>query len=93
MKQLTSIVQQGSVSGGVLCSASTAEVTKEDLGRGCQIGLANIKAVTFVDDITTINTELEDTYLTYLKFRAPPIFAHPNFRAINFRAAYEFRSH
>ena len=36
--QVTSIVQQGSVSGGVLCSASTAEIIKEDLGRGCQVG-------------------------------------------------------
>jgi hypothetical protein len=62
---INSIVQQGSVSGGVLCSASTAEVTKEDLGRGCQIGLANMKAVTFVDDITTINTEVEDTYTSH----------------------------
>ena len=62
---VSSIVQQGSVSGGVLCSASTAEVTKEDLGRGCQIGLANMKAVTFVDDITSVNTEVSDTYVSH----------------------------
>lgn len=60
-----SIVQQGSVSGGVLCSASTAEVTKEDLGKGCQIGLANIKAVTFVDDITSTNTDTQSTYTSH----------------------------
>ena len=44
-----SIVQQGSVSGGALCVASTAEVTQEDLGQGCQIGALNIKALAFVD--------------------------------------------
>ena len=59
---IKSIVQQGSVSGGVLCSASTGEVTKENLGRGCQIGCANMKAITFVDDITTLSTEVSDTY-------------------------------
>ena len=62
---VNSIVQQGSVSGGVLCSASTAEVTKENLGRGCQIGLANIKALTYIDDIASANTELEDTYTSH----------------------------
>ena len=30
------------------------------------------------------------SYLTHLKFRAPAIFAHPNFRAINFRATSPF---
>ena len=59
---IESIVQQGSVSGGTLCSASTAEVTKEDLGNGCQIGLVTIRALTFVDDIAGTNTQLTDTY-------------------------------
>ena len=49
--EIKSIVQQGSVSGGALCTASTGEVTQEELGSRCQIGLANIKALTFVDDI------------------------------------------
>ena len=62
---VTSIVQQGSVSGGILCSASTGEVTKEDLGRGCQIGLTTIKALTFVDDIASTNTEVRDTYTSH----------------------------
>ena len=56
-----SIVQQGSVSGGALCSASTAEVTQEDLGNGCQIGLLTIRALTFVDDIAGTNTKPTDT--------------------------------
>lgn len=59
---VTSIVQQGSVSGGLLCTASTAEVTQENLGGGCQIGEANMKALTFVDDIATPITELQDLY-------------------------------
>ena len=63
--KVTSIVQQGSVSGGVLCSASTAEVTKENLGRGCQIGTATVKALTFVDDIASTNTEVPDTYQSH----------------------------
>ena len=60
-----SIVQQGSVSGGVLCSASTGEVTKEDLGSGCQIGTTSIKALTFVDDIASTNTKTSDTYTSH----------------------------
>ena len=63
--KVTSIVQQGSVSGGVLCSASTAEVTQENLGRGCQIGTTSVKALTFVDDIATTNTEVSDTYQSH----------------------------
>ena len=60
-----SIVQQGSVSGGVLCSASTGEVTQEDLGSGCQIGTTTIKALTFVDDIASTNTKAADTYTSH----------------------------
>ena len=59
---VTSIVQQGSVSGGVLCTASTAEITQEKLGGGCQIGEANMKALTFVDDIATPINEYQDLY-------------------------------
>jgi exonuclease III len=59
---VTSIVQQGSVTGGALCSASTAEIVREDLGNGCQIGSMNIKALTFVDDIATTNSAVSDTY-------------------------------
>ena len=57
-----SIVQQGSVTGGALCAASTAEVTKEDLGNGCQVGNMNVKALTFVDDIASTTTKVADTY-------------------------------
>ena len=64
---VTSIVQQGSVSGGVLCSASTAEVTQENLGKGCQIGLSNIRALAFVDDIAACNTEIPDVYQSHSK--------------------------
>jgi hypothetical protein len=60
-----SIVQQGSVSGGILCSASTGEVMKEDLGGGCQIGTANIKALAFVDDIANTNNEVPHTYTSH----------------------------
>ena len=63
--EVKSIVQQGSVSGGVLCSASTGEVTQQDLGAGCQVGLATIKALTFVDDIASTNTEVDSTYISH----------------------------
>ena len=62
---VSSIVQQGSVCGGILCSASTAEVINENLGNGCQIGLSNIKALAFVDDIATTNTEIPDVYTSH----------------------------
>ncbi len=62
---ITSIVQQGSVSGGALCSASTAEITKEDLGSGYQIGLSNIKCLVYVDDIAGTNNSIQDTYKTH----------------------------
>ena len=62
---ITSIVQQGSVSGGALCSASTGEITGEDLGGGCQIGLSNIKCLTFVDDIAGTNNTIQDTYKSH----------------------------
>ena len=63
--KVSSIVQQGSVSGGVLCSASTAEVAKEDLGGGCQIGSTRITALAYVDDIASANTEVPDTYISH----------------------------
>jgi hypothetical protein len=62
--QVKSIVQQGSVTGGALCAAATAEVTEENLGKGCQIGNMNIKALTFVDDIASTTTEVADTYIS-----------------------------
>ena len=62
---VTSIVQQGSVSGGALCSASTAEITKEELGNGCQIGLSNIKCLVYVDDIAGTNNTIHDTYTSH----------------------------
>ncbi len=63
--KISNIVQQGSVSGGALCSASTGEVTKEDLGGGCQISDTNIKCLVFVDDIAATNNTIKDTYKTH----------------------------
>ena len=60
-----SIVQQGSVSGGALCVASTAEVTQEDLGQGCQIGALNIKALAFVDDMLAANRNPRNSYISH----------------------------
>ena len=60
--EIKSIVQQGSVSGGTLCTASTGEVGNEIRKGGCQIGTSNIRSLTFVDDIAAVNTVLQDTY-------------------------------
>ena len=61
------IVQQGSVAGGVLCSASTGEVNSSILTGGAQIGSFNIRCLTFVDDIATMNHTVEDTYQAHEK--------------------------
>ena len=63
--EMTSIVQQGSVSGGALCTASTAEIANEDLGKGYQIGTTILKALVFVDDIATLNNNHQDTYQSH----------------------------
>lgn len=63
--QMNSIVQQGSVSGGALCVASTAEIAQEDLGKGFQIGEAILKALAFVDDIATLSKNHKDTYTSH----------------------------
>ena len=63
--QMNDIVQQGSVSGGPLCVASTGEITQEDLGEGCQIGLAILKALAFVDDIATLSCNHGDAYKSH----------------------------
>ena len=60
--KIQNIVQQGSVSGGTLCSASTGEVKAHILTGGAQIGLSNIRCLTFVDDIATANYTVQDTY-------------------------------
>ena len=52
---IDSVVQQGSVSGGLLCVASLAEIINENVGIGFQIGQAIIKALAFVDDIATLS--------------------------------------
>ena len=65
--QAKHIVQQGSVTGGALCTVSTGEITKENLGNGVQIGQSNIKALTFVDDIAGSNTEVPSTYRSHEK--------------------------
>ena len=51
--------------GGALCVASTAEITKEDLGSGAQVGQSTTKALTFVDDIAGMNTSTSDTYKSH----------------------------
>ena len=56
------IVQQGSVSGGVLCSASTSEVSDEILQGGTQIGTSALQVLVYVDDIATINNIISDVY-------------------------------
>ncbi len=65
--QVRSIVQQGSVTGGVLCAASTGEITGENLGSGTQIGQCNIKALVFVDDIAGANNGVPSTYQSHNK--------------------------
>ena len=61
------IVQQGSVAGGVLCSASTGEVNSRIPTGGAQIGLSNIRCLTFVDDIATMNHTVQETYQAHEK--------------------------
>ena len=56
------VVQQGSVSGGILCSASTGEIADEIQTGGTQIGRSIIKVLTYVDDIATVNTITGDVY-------------------------------
>ena len=63
--QVKSVVQQGSVSGGLLCVASLAEIIKENLGIGFQIGAAVLKALAFVDDIITLNHNHIDAYTAH----------------------------
>ena len=62
---VTNIVQQGSVSGGILCSASTGELAGEITTGGTQIGLATIRNLTFVDDIATVNNKTKDVYKSH----------------------------
>ena len=56
------IVQQGSVCGGVLCSASTGEVLAEIPMGGTEVGNSVIKVLVYVDDIATINSLINDVY-------------------------------
>ena len=60
--RIDNIVQQGSVCGGILCSASTGEMNANLPAGGAQIGLSNIRCLTFVDDIATMNHTLQDAY-------------------------------
>ena len=60
--RIDDIVQQGSVSGSTLCSASTAEVTSEIKSGGSQIGTCKIKCLVYVDDIITVNNSVADVY-------------------------------
>ena len=61
------IVQQGSVCGGILCAASTGEVSADIPTGGTQIGLSNIRCLVFVDDIAIMNATLQDTYEAHEK--------------------------
>ena len=54
------IVKQGTVLGPMLCSSSTAEVVEFKTTGGASIGKVNIGALVFVDDITDINTNIND---------------------------------
>ena len=63
--EMNSIVQQGSVSGGALCIASTGEISEQNLGKGCQIGIAILKALAFVDDIATLSRDHVDAYQSH----------------------------
>ena len=65
--KVQNIVQQGSVTGGVLCSASTGEVNASIPTGGTQIGMSNIRSLTFVDDIATMNNTAQDTYEAHEK--------------------------
>ena len=59
------IVQQGSVTGGILCASSTGEVASEIKYGGMQIGTSTLKVLTYVDDIATINTNTGDVYYSH----------------------------
>ena len=63
--EMESIVQQGSVSGSALCVASTSEIAKEDLGVGCQIGAAILKALAYIDDIATLSRDHLNAYVAH----------------------------
>ena len=65
--EIDNIVQQGSVTGGVLCSASTGEVNATITSGGIQIGTSTIRCLIFVDDIATMNHTVEDTYNSHEK--------------------------
>ena len=62
---VNNIVQQGSVCGGILCSSSTGEVANEIKAGGAQIGTSTVKALTYVDDIATVNTLTDDVYYSH----------------------------
>ena len=62
---MESIVQQGSVSGGALCIASTGEISNENLGKGHQIGIAILRALAFVDDIASLCRDHMDAYQSH----------------------------
>ena len=55
------IVKQGTVLGSTLCSSSTAELCKKLDKGGVSIANQTIKAVLFVDDTITLNTNINDT--------------------------------
>ena len=63
--QVKSIVQQGSVLGGTLCTASTAEIADESFEGGCQIGTCSIRSLIYVDDIAAANRAPSETYLSH----------------------------
>ena len=62
---IQNIVQQGSVSGSTLCSASTGELSSELTSGGTQIGLSSIRSLIYVDDVATANNYTQDVYTSH----------------------------
>ena len=54
------IAKQGTVIAPTLCSASVAELCDEEIDGGMAIGTAKIGPLAYVDDLTTINTNIKD---------------------------------
>ena len=53
-------VKQGTVTGPLLCGASTGEVCEDQIGGGVQIGTATIRSLLYLDDINGLNTNVLD---------------------------------
>ena len=60
------IVKQGAVLASNICSTSTGEFCKENVG-GAPVGSVLIHPLAFVDDIATVNTNIEDTIQLHIR--------------------------